>query len=53
MSGIASLIAPHFDGLRSEHAQLFHEAHGAMPSLMWHKDQKSVCALILALATEA
>ena len=50
---------PHFGDLRSEHAphaQLYHEAHGAMRSLRslrWHKDQKSVCALILAIATEA
>ena len=44
---------PHFGDLRSEHAQLFHEAHGAMRSLMWHKDQKSVCAMILAIVNEA
>ena len=44
---------PHFGGLRSEHAQLFHEAHGAMRSLMWHKNQKSVCAMILAIVNEA
>ena len=41
--------------LRSEHAQLFHEAHGAMHSLitlMWHKNQKSVCAMSLAIVNE-
>ena len=41
---------PHFDDLRSEHAQLFDEARGAMRSLNWHKIQKSVCAMILAEA---
>ena len=44
---------PHFGDLRSEHAQLFDEAHGAMRSLMWHKNQKSVCAMILAIVNEA
>ena len=46
-------ISGHFGDLRSEHAQLFHEAHGAMRSLMWHKNQKSVCAMILAIVNEA
>ena len=54
MSGIASLIAlRRFGDLRSEHAQLFHDAHGAMRSLMWHENQKSVCAMILAIVNEA
>ena len=50
---------PHFGGLRFEHAQLFEQAHGAigamptMPSLMWHKNPKSVCAMILAIVNEA
>ncbi len=35
---------PHFQGLRQQHAQIFQDSHGAMRSLMWHKDQKSVCA---------
>ena len=43
---------PH-DDLRSEHAQLFDETHGAMRSHMWHKIQKSVWAMILAIVTEA
>ena len=33
---------PHFGDLRSDHAQLFDEAHGAMRSLMWHKNPE-VC----------
>ena len=44
---------PHFHGLRQQHGQLFHNAHGAMRSLMWDKDQKSVFALILAIVFEA
>ena len=44
---------PHLGDLRSEHAQLFDEAHGAMRSLMWHKNEKSVCAMILAIVNEA
>ena len=44
---------PRFGDLRSEHAQLFHDAHGAMRSLMWHKNQKFVCAMILAIVNEA
>ena len=44
---------PHFGDLRSDHAQLSDEAHGAMRSLMWHKNQKSVCAMILAIVNEA
>ena len=39
---------PRFCELRQEHADLFGDAR-AMRSLMWHKDQKSVCALILAI----
>ena len=44
---------PHFRDLRLQHAELFEQAHGAMRSFMWHKDQKSVCAVILAIANEA
>ena len=39
---------PRFCELRQEHADLFGDAR-AMRSLMWHKDPKSVCALILAI----
>ena len=39
---------PQFGDIRSDHAQLFHEGHGAMRCLMWHKDQKSVCAVVSA-----
>ena len=34
-------------------AQLLDDAHGAMRTLVWHKDQKAVSALILAICTEA
>ena len=44
---------PHFAGLRLTHAELFQDAAGAMKSLMWHKDQQDVCALLLAILTQA
>ncbi len=44
---------PHFQGLRQEHAEIFQDSHDAMRSLMWHQDQKSVCALVLAIVNEA
>ncbi len=44
---------PHFQGLRQQHAGLFRDSHDAMRSVMWHKDQKSVCALVLAIVNEA
>ena len=47
------LDCPHFDSLRLTHADLFQEASGALRSLLWHKDQKSVCALLLAIVAEA
>ncbi len=40
---------PHFQGLRQQHAMIFRDSHEAMRSVMWHKDQKSVCALVLAI----
>ncbi len=43
----------HFEGLRQQHAGIFQDSHDAMRSLMWHKDQKSVCALVLAIVNEA
>ena len=46
------LYLPFFCPLYLPHA-LFREAHGAMRSLMWHKNQKSVFAVILALVNEA
>ncbi len=42
-----------FDGHRLSFAQLFDDAHGAIRTLSWHKDQKAVYALILAIYTEA
>ncbi len=44
---------PHFQGLRQQHAGIFRDSHDAMMSVMWHKDQKSVCALVLAIVNEA
>jgi len=44
---------PRFDGLRQRHAELFSDAQDSMRSLMWHKDQKSVCAIVLAIVLEA
>ncbi len=44
---------PHFQGLRRQHAGIFQDSHGAMGPLMWHKDQKSVCALVLAIVDVA
>ncbi len=44
---------PHFLGLRQQHAMIFRDSHDAMRSVMWHKDQKSVCALVLAIVNEA
>ncbi len=44
---------PHFQGLRQQHAQIFRDSHDAMTSVMWHRDQKSVCALVLAIVNEA
>lgn len=44
---------PRFDGHRLNFPQLFDGAHDAMRTLVWHKDQKAVSALILAICTEA
>ncbi len=44
---------PHFQGLRQQHAEVFRDSHDAMRSVMWHKDQKSICALVLAIVNEA
>ncbi len=44
---------PHFLGLWQRHALIFRDSHDAMRSVMWHKDQKSVCALVLAIVNEA
>ena len=44
---------PHFQSLRQQHAEIFRDSHDAMRSVMWHKDQKSVCALVLAIVNEA
>ena len=43
------------EGLRltSAHAKLFLEAFDAMESLVFHKDQKTICALWLAIVAEA
>ncbi len=44
---------PDFQGLRQQHAEIFRDSHDAMRSVTWHKDQKSVCALVLAIVNEA
>ncbi len=44
---------PHFQGLRQQHGEIVQDPHDAMRSFMWHKDQKSVCALVLAFVNEA
>ncbi len=41
---------PHF---QQQHAQTFQGSHGAMRSLTWLKDEKSVSALVLAIVNEA
>ena len=53
MSGIASLIALVLMIFGLDTLSSFNEAHGAMRSLMWHENQKSVCAMILAIVKEA
>ncbi len=52
MSAIC-LIALMLLGLRQQHALIFRDSSDAMRSVMWHKDQKSVCALVLAIVNEA
>ena len=44
---------PHFAGLRLTQAELFQDASGDIKSLVWHKDQQAVCALLLAIVAEA
>ncbi len=44
---------PRFQGLRQQQADVFQDFHGAMRSFMWHKHQKSVCALVLAIISKA
>ncbi len=50
---LSVLDCPHFQGLRQQHAETFRDSHDAMRSVMWHKDQKSVRALVLAIVNEA
>ena len=40
-------------GHRQQHAEILQDSRNAMRICMWHKDQKSVCALVLAIVTEA
>ncbi len=42
-----------FDGHRLSFPQPFDDAHDAMGTLVWHRDQKAVSALILDICTEA
>ncbi len=48
-TGRCSYDGPHLQGLHQQHAEIFQDSHDAMRSLTWHKDQKSVCALVLAI----
>ena len=36
-----------------EHAKLLEQAHGAIRSFLWQKDQETVCDVILAIVSEA
>ncbi len=36
-----------------QHERIFQDSQDAMRSFMWHKDQKSVCALVLAIVKQA
>ena len=47
------LDCPYFVGLRLVLAKLFDVAHSAMRTLMWHKDQKAVSALISGICAKA
>ncbi len=43
-----------FQGLGQQHAEIFQDSRDAMMRpLMWHNDQKSVCAPVLATVNEA
>ncbi len=53
MPSPASIIFKRFGGYRLGFARLIDDAHGAMRTLVWHKDQKAVSALIFALCPEA
>ncbi len=53
MSAIVCLIALIFGAFGSSMQMIFRDSHDAMRSVMWHKDQKSVCALVLAIVNEA
>ncbi len=44
---------PRFDGHRLSFPQLFDDAHYVIRTLVWHKHQKAVSALTLAVCTEA
>ena len=44
---------PRFEELRQLHTGLFQDSHDTMRWwFMWHKDQKSVCALVLAIVKQ-
>ncbi len=49
---IVSMIALIFRAFGSSMQSFFQNFYDAMRSLMWHKDQKSVCALVLAIVNE-
>ena len=45
----SNAFCAYFHGCRQEHAHLFHDAHRATCLLSWSKDQKSICASMLAI----
>ncbi len=47
------MIVCDFHSANLQHAEIFRGSDDAMRSVMWHKDQKSVCALVLAIVNEA
>ena len=47
------LECPFFDRARTRFAHLLHDAHDSMRSLMWHKHQRGVADLIIAILDEA
>ena len=47
------LECPFFDRARKRFAHLLHDAHDSMRSLMWHKHQRGVADLIIAILDEA
>lgn len=47
------LECPFFDRARARFAHVLHDAHDSMRSLMWHKHQRAVADLIIAILDKA